>query len=304
MRQQARILDQLHCTIGSIDVILDVRDRTDQIEIELALQALAHDLHVQQTEEAAAEAKAQRHRRLRLIVQRGVIQLQLGEGVPQLLVLLGVGGVEAREHHGLDVAVARQQVDAAMLRIEHGVTGPGLAHATHVGDDVADFAGLELFCRLVPQLEIADFVDFVDVVTVRAEGDLHPRFDHAVHDADRGDRAAIAVVVGVEDQGAHGGFVIAAGRRNAGDHGLQQLRDTPPLFGRDPQDLLGLDADEVVDFVRPLVRLGARQIDFVEDGYDFQARIHREQQIGQCLSLNSLGCIHDQNCALAGGQRP
>ena len=106
MRQQARVLDQLHAAIGPVDVVLDVRDRADQVEIEFPLQPLAHDLHVQETEEATAEAKAQRHRGLRLVVQRGIVQLQLGQGVAELFILLGVGGVEARKDHRLDVAVA------------------------------------------------------------------------------------------------------------------------------------------------------------------------------------------------------
>jgi len=106
MRQQARILDQLHRAIGPVDVVLHVRDRADQVEIELALQSLPHDLHVEQAEEAAAEAESQRHRRLRLVVQRRVVQLQLRQRVAQLLVLFGIGRIQAGEDHRLDVPIA------------------------------------------------------------------------------------------------------------------------------------------------------------------------------------------------------
>ena len=51
-----------------VDVVLDVRHRRDEVEIELALEPLLHDLHVQQAEEAAAEAEAERGRRLGLVV--------------------------------------------------------------------------------------------------------------------------------------------------------------------------------------------------------------------------------------------
>ena len=48
----------------------DVRRGHEQVEVELALEPLAHDLHVQQAEEAAAEAEAERLRRLGLVEER------------------------------------------------------------------------------------------------------------------------------------------------------------------------------------------------------------------------------------------
>ena len=48
----------------------------DQILVKLALEALLHDLHVQQAQEAAAEAKAQRLRHLRLVMQGCIVELE------------------------------------------------------------------------------------------------------------------------------------------------------------------------------------------------------------------------------------
>ena len=87
----------------------DVRRRHEQVEVVLALEPLAHDVHVQQAEEPAPEAEAERARRLRLVAQRGVVQLQLLERVAQLRVLVGVGREEAGEHHRLHVLVAGQR---------------------------------------------------------------------------------------------------------------------------------------------------------------------------------------------------
>ena len=70
-----------------VHVVLDVRHGGDEIEIELALEPLLHDLHVQQAEEAAAEAEAERRRRLGLVVQRRVVELQLLERVAQFVLL-------------------------------------------------------------------------------------------------------------------------------------------------------------------------------------------------------------------------
>ena len=74
----------------------------DEVEVVLALEALLDDLHVEQAEEAAAEAEAERLRGLGLVGERRVVELQLLERVAQLLVVVGVGREEAGEHHRLD----------------------------------------------------------------------------------------------------------------------------------------------------------------------------------------------------------
>ena len=53
----------------------------DDVQVELALQALADDLQVQQAQVAAAEAEAQGHGGLRLVGQGGVVELELVQGV-------------------------------------------------------------------------------------------------------------------------------------------------------------------------------------------------------------------------------
>ena len=68
VRHQRRILDQLHRAVGLVDLVLHARHRRDEVEIELALEPLLHDLHVQQAEKSAAEAEAERRRRLGLVV--------------------------------------------------------------------------------------------------------------------------------------------------------------------------------------------------------------------------------------------
>ena len=66
-------LDLLAC-LGD-DAVGDIRRRHDQVEIELALEPLPHDLHMQEAEEAAAEAEAERVRGLRLVEERRVVEL-------------------------------------------------------------------------------------------------------------------------------------------------------------------------------------------------------------------------------------
>src|SRR5215470_5585606 len=78
----------------------------DEGEIELALQALLHDLEMEHAEEAAAEAVAEGQRGLGLEVESGVVEAELLQGVAQALVVRVLDGVETGEDHGLGVAVA------------------------------------------------------------------------------------------------------------------------------------------------------------------------------------------------------
>ena len=85
----------------------DVRRGDEEVEVELALEPLADDLHVQEAEEAAAEAEAERLRRLGLVRERAVVELQPLERVAQLRVVVGVGREDPGEDHRLHVLVAR-----------------------------------------------------------------------------------------------------------------------------------------------------------------------------------------------------
>ena len=69
----------------------DVRRGDEQVEVELALEPLADDLHVQEPEEAAPEPEAERLRGLGLVRERGVGEPQPLERVAELRVLVGVG---------------------------------------------------------------------------------------------------------------------------------------------------------------------------------------------------------------------
>src|SRR5438309_643880 len=81
--------------------ILDRRRRRDQVELELALQALLDDLEMQQPEEAAAKAEAEGGGVLGLVRERGVVQLQLLQGLLQVDELFGVARKQAGEDHRL-----------------------------------------------------------------------------------------------------------------------------------------------------------------------------------------------------------
>ena len=65
----------------------------------------------------------------------------------------------------------------------------------------------------------------------------------------------------------------------------------------------GVDADDVLDLPARLVRLGARQVDLVDDRDDLEPAVHGQVRVGEGLRLDALGRVHHQQRALAGGQR-
>ena len=89
----------------------------DQVDLEFALQALLHDLQVQQAEEAAAEAEAQRDRILGLEVEGAVVEPQFLERVAQQAVLVRFHRVESGEHHRLDLLETGQRLRGRVLGI-------------------------------------------------------------------------------------------------------------------------------------------------------------------------------------------
>jgi hypothetical protein len=68
---------------------------------------------VQQAEEAAAEAEAQRLRDFRLEVQRGVVELELLQRLAQRLVVVRLDREQAGEHLRLDFLEAGQRLGGA-----------------------------------------------------------------------------------------------------------------------------------------------------------------------------------------------
>ena len=78
----------------------------DQGKAELALEALLDNLHMEQSQKAHAETEAQRDGCLRGPRKRRIVDMELIEGVAQILVILVIDGEYAGIDHGFGLAVA------------------------------------------------------------------------------------------------------------------------------------------------------------------------------------------------------
>ena len=140
--QVGRAVDLLRLAVGEVDLVAHVRRRRQQVEVVLALQPLAHDLHVEEAEEAAAEAEPERLGGLRLPGERGVVEGELLERVAEVFVAVGVDREEAAEDHRPHLAVALQRLGRRAVAGGQGVADAQLGDVLDAGDQVADVAGL------------------------------------------------------------------------------------------------------------------------------------------------------------------
>ena len=88
------------------------------------------------------------------------------------------------------------------------------------------------------------------------------------------------------------------------DDGVEQLGHALAGLRRDAQDVLGGDAEDVLDLHRVAVGVGGGEVDLVQRGDDLQVVLQRQVAVGQRLRLDPLGRVDDEDDALAGGQRP
>ena len=87
------------------------------------------------------------------------------------------------------------------------------------------------------------------------------------------------------------------------DDRVEQLRHALARLRRDAHDLLGRDAEDVLDLGGEAVGVGRREVDLVEHGDDRQVVLEGEVAVGQRLRLDPLGGVDDEHDPLARRQR-
>jgi len=99
--QVGRAIDPDRLAVGQHDLVLHRRRRGDQVQVVLALEPLLDDVHVEQTQKAAAKAEIEGLRRLGFIGQRGVVELQALERFFEIGIVFALDRVHPGEDHGL-----------------------------------------------------------------------------------------------------------------------------------------------------------------------------------------------------------
>ena len=121
----------------------------------------------------------------------------------------------------------------------------------------------------------------------------------ALEQSDVRHHALVRIVVRVEDQPLQGLVGVALGRRDARDDRFEDLRDAGALLGRHQQYLLARNGEHALELLDDEVGLGRGQVDLVDHGHDDQVLGEGEMDVGQCLRLDALRRVDDEDRTLA-----
>ena len=296
------VFDGFHRAVGQRNAVFYAGGRGDQIQIELAFQTLGDDFQMQQAQKAAAEAKAQSHTGFRLEAQGGIVQLQFLQGVLQIGVFGTVYGVNAAEHHGRCFPVAGHRFGGGVGGQRDGIAHAGFTDILDAGGEVAHLTGTQLGAG--GEGRCAHVAHFHQ--RKLGPGGHHAHgiagLDGALEHADINDNALVTVVHTVEDQSLEGRVLIAHRGGNVLNHPLQNVLNADAHFGGDARGVQTGQTDYVLHFLCDPIRLRTGQIDFVQDGNDFQVVLHGQIGVGQRLGFHTLAGVHHQHGAFTGGQ--
>src|SRR4051794_3391219 len=257
-----------------MDLIDDRGRGGDEVEVVLAGQALLDDLEVEEAEEAAAEAEAERRAGLHLEAERGVVEPELVEAVAELLELGGVDREQAADDDRLDQLEAGQGGRRRGAGVGDGVADAGLGDFLDLRGDETDFAGAELAQLLDLGAHAADAVDEVGGAGGH-ELDLLAALQAAVDDADEDDDAEIGVVPAVDEHGLQGRVGVALGGRDLVDDGLEDFLDADAGLRAGEDGAAGIEADDLLDLLADAFRVGGGEVDLVDDGDDLVVVLDR-----------------------------
>ena len=179
----------------------------------------------------------------------------------------------------------------------------GVVQLLDAGDHEADLAGPQDVARLRLRREDAELLDAVadvgghqaDALALGERAVDHP---HQHHDAD------VVVEPAVDDHRPRRAVGLAARRRHAVDHRLEDLVEAQAGLGRARNRVAGVDADHVFDLGARVVGVGLRQIHLVEHRHHLDAEVERGVAVGHRLRLHALAGVDHQQRAFAGRQRP
>ena len=288
-------VDALDGAVGQQDFVGDGRGGLDDFDVELALQPFLDDLHVQQAEEAAAEAEAQGVAGFGLEGEAGIVELQPVHRVAQVFVLRLAAGVEIAEDHLLDRLVAGQRLGGGLLGVGDGVADADVVQVLDGGDDETHLAGADPLDLLGAGHQLAQVGDLVLALGAH-QADLLALFQLAVDDADIDDDAAVVVVDAVEDQRPGRGVGRCPWAAGSWSQSLVISSSIPCPVLADTRIASSAGKPSTCSISSATRdRVGAGQVDLVDDRNDLQPHLDGGVGVGDGLRLHALRGVDHQD---------
>ena len=258
---------------------------------------------MQQAEETAAEAEAQRNGTFGLEEERRIVEPQLLQCLAQQRVLVCIDGVDPGEDHRLQLFEAGQRLDRRMMVVGNGVADFAISNCLDSRGQETDLAGRKTLYFDRFRRQHTEGLD-VEGTPIRHQSNALPFAEYALNHARQHHDASIRIEPRVEDERLQLIGSAPYGRRDQLDDRLQHLGHALPGLGTDGERMRGVQPHRALDHFFCPLDVGARQVNFVDDGNDFEPVVDGDVGVGQCLRFHALRCVDHQQRALARGQRP
>ena len=259
---------------------------------------------MQQSQKAAPEAEAERDRVFLRVGHGRIVELELFERVAKVLILGPIRRIYTREDHRLRLLIAGKRFGRWIFYRRNGIADSRVGDGLDGSREIADLARAERIGRAhAKRMQIPDLDDLVDSAR-RHHLNIHPGLHHAVYHAHVDNRAAVGVILAVENQTLQGSFPVSLRRGNVVYDHLEHSVDVDAVFGRDLGRVHRRKANHVLNFVLDLLGSCRGQVDLIDDGQHFKAIVDGKVGVRERLRLNALRRVDNQHRALAGRQAP
>ena len=254
---------------------------------------------MEQAQETATKTKPKGQRGFFLVRKGGIVQTEFFNRVAQRLIVFRFNRIQAAENHGFRSLEARQHDRSRTLGSRNRVTDAGFTDLFDTGREKADFPWPERFDRLSVRSENPDLSDFI-FLAARHEPNGHPGPQYPVEYPDEHNGSLVGVKPAIKKQRFDRRTGVPLRRRHEPQDTFQHLGNSPALFCAGQNRIAAIQPDDVLKLLPNALGLGAGQIDFVDNRENFKLMIERQIGVGQCLRLNPLGRVNDQNGPFAG----
>ena len=282
------IVDILHLAVGHSDLVDNGGGCGYEVKVVLSLKALLYYLHVEESEEAAAESEAQCHGGLGLERKRCVIELELFQCVAEVAVLGAVSRIDTREHHWVYLAVTGKRLIAGKFVIGDGITHLSIAYALDGSGDIAYLACFEtaVVHKVCGVHEAC--LHHVENSSRSHKADIVPHLDSALLDADVDDNALVGVIVAVEDKRLQGLFRVTLGSGDIRYYLFQHRLDIGAHFCGDTGSVHGRYAYDVLHLIADSLGICRGQVYLVDHGHNLKVMLNGKIGVGKGLRLDTL----------------
>ena len=234
-------------------------------------------------------------------MQRGIIEAQLLQGIAQVLVVIRADRVKAGEHirlHGLE---AWQCLFRRIVDQRQGITHGCPIDILDAGNQEADITGNQLLlvqrfrCKHTQLLNL-------EMTTGRHDANLVTACQAAINHAYQRHHADIVIKPGIDNQHLQGGIDLTAWRRDPADQFFQDILYTLTGLGACQYGVIGIDADDLFNFLFHPFGISRWQVNLVQYRHDFEIQVNCGVAICDTLGLYPLGGIDYQQGPLTGSQ--